>query len=132
MILALISNRVRARSRSRNLVLMGGCALNCKANSILFNMWDNVWIMPDPGDSGSSIGSVLAYRRKHIDWPGPYLGYNIERELDYDKITKTLQSENICGVANGNAEIGPRALGNRSLLADPRGVDVRDRVNTIK
>lgn len=132
MILALISNRVRARSKSKNLVLMGGCALNCKANSILFDMWDNVWIMPDPGDSGSSIGSVLAYRGKHIDWPGPYLGYEIKRELDYDKITKTLQSENICGVANGNAEIGPRALGNRSLLADPRGVDVRDRVNTIK
>jgi carbamoyltransferase len=43
-----------------------------------------------------------------------------------------LLSDRICGVASGRAEFGPRALGNRSLLADPRGADIKDRVNEIK
>ena len=45
---------------SKNVVLMGGCALNCVANSKITHYWDNVWIMPNPGDAGSSVGSVLA------------------------------------------------------------------------
>jgi carbamoyltransferase len=44
----------------------------------------------------------------------------------------SLQRDRICGVASGRAEFGPRALGNRSLLADPRGPDIKDRVNEIK
>jgi carbamoyltransferase len=43
-----------------------------------------------------------------------------------------LLSDGICGVASGRAEFGPRALGNRSLLADPRGLHIKDRVNEIK
>ena len=47
-------------------------------------------------------------------------------------IIKELSEKQICGVANGRAEFGPRALGNRSLLADPRGLDIKDKVNEIK
>jgi carbamoyltransferase len=132
MLLETISREVRNRTTSNNLVLMGGCALNCSANTNIYNMWDNVWIMPDPGDSGSSIGSVLAYRGRHIDWPGPYLGYEIEGTLNYDRIISELESIGLCGIARGHAEIGPRALGNRSLIADPRTPDCKRRVNHIK
>jgi len=117
---------------SNNLVLMGGCALNCSANSIAYEYFKNVWVMPNPGDSGSAIGAVLAHYKKKIKWPGPYLGYNIEGTYPVNKILLELVRSGICGVANGRSEFGPRALGNRSLFADPRGADIKDRVNDIK
>jgi carbamoyltransferase len=120
------------RSKSKNLVLTGGCALNCSANHIAKKYFDCVWIMPNPGDAGSAIGSVLARYQTHIPWPGPYLGYNIKGEYPVADVIKELLENRICGVANGPAEFGPRALGNRSLLADPRGADIRDTVNSIK
>ena len=122
----------RNRLPSPNLVLMGGCALNCSANSIAYKYFDRVWIMPNPGDAGSAVGSVLAHYQKHIQWPGPYLGYNIEGDYPVEQILKELTTTGICGVASGRAEYGPRALGNRSLLADPRSADIKDRVNDIK
>ena len=117
---------------SKNLVLSGGCALNCSANGKAQSYYDKVWIMPNPGDAGSSVGAVLAKKKEHIEWKGPYLGYNIEGDYPVDKIIKELQTNGIVGVANGRAEYGPRALGNRSLLADPRGKDIKDKVNRIK
>jgi carbamoyltransferase len=119
-------------SNNNNLVLMGGCALNCSANSIAKKYFKNVWIMPNPGDAGSSLGAILAHKSKHITWTGPYRGYDIKGEYPVEKIIQELLENGICGVANGRAEFGPRALGNRSLLADPRGVDIRHRVNEIK
>ena len=118
--------------KSKNLVLMGGCALNCKANGRASAYYKNIWIMPNPGDAGSSVGSVLAQKSKHIKWPGPYLGYNIEGEYPVDDLFRELKDTGIVGVANGKAEFGPRALGNRSLLADPRGKEMKDKVNKIK
>ena len=118
--------------KSRNLVLMGGCALNCSANHLAYKYFNNVWIMPNPGDAGSAVGSVLAYYNKHIQLDNAYLGYNIEGEYPVEDILGELVRTGICGVASGAAEFGPRALGNRSLLADPRGNDIKDRVNDIK
>ena len=43
---------------------MGGCALNCAANSIAYKFFNDVWIMPAPGDDGSAIGAVLANQNK--------------------------------------------------------------------
>ena len=60
------------------------------------------------------------------------LGYNIEGEYPIEKILSELKTTGIVGVANGRAEFGPRAFGNRSLLADPRGSDIKSRVNDIK
>ncbi len=119
-------------TKNKNLVLMGGCALNCSANKIAYKYFENVWIMPAPGDNGSSIGAVLAYKKKHIKWTGPYLGHNIFASISNDKIVDHLLTEKICGVARGRAEFGPRALGNRSLIADPRDASIRDLVNNIK
>ena len=116
-----------------NLVLMGGCALNCSANSIAYDYFKDVWIMPNPGDAGSAIGSVLAHYETHIEFPSAYLGHEIKGEYPVEKIlTELIDGAGICGVANGRGEFGPRAFGNRSLLADPRGTDIKDRVNDIK
>jgi carbamoyltransferase len=117
---------------SKNLVLMGGCALNCSANSLAYRYFNNVWIMPNPGDAGSAIGAVLARHNKHITLDNAYLGYNIEGEYPVEETISELKKTGIAGVANGRAEFGPRAFGNRSLLADPRGTDIKRRVNDIK
>jgi carbamoyltransferase len=117
---------------SKNVVLMGGCALNCVANSKITHYWDNVWIMPNPGDAGSSVGAVLAYKGDFINWPGAFLGHNISGEYPVETVVNHLSTLRIVGVANGRAEFGPRALGNRSLLADPRGEDIKDLVNQYK
>ena len=127
-----IVQRATYTVKSKNLVLMGGCALNCSANGIAKKYFKNVWIMPNPGDAGSSLGAILAHKSRHISWDGPYAGYDIKRPYPVKELIDELLKTGIAGVANGKAEFGPRALGNRSLLADPRGVDIRDRVNSIK
>jgi carbamoyltransferase len=111
---------------------MGGCALNCVANGQAYQYFDNMWIMPAPGDSGSAIGAVLAHRKQHIKWPGPLLGYDLGNKVNNTAIVKHLLEHKMCGVARGPAEFGPRALGNRSLLADPRGTEIKEQVNAIK
>ncbi len=118
--------------RKKNLVLTGGCVLNCVANPIAHTHFDNVWIMPNPGDAGSAIGCVLAHKSEHIEWPGPYLGHNIQGEYPVEKVIHELQTNKITAVAAGRAEFGPRTLGNRSILADPRGDNVKSLVNSIK
>ena len=115
-----------------NLVLMGGCALNCSANHIARKYFKNVWIMPNPGDAGSSIGAIAANNRRKLKWEGPYLGADMGGDYPVEKLLTELHKSGIVGVANGRAEFGPRALGNRSLLADPRGHDIKDKVNAIK
>ena len=119
---------------NNNLVYAGGVALNCAANKVLANMglFDNIWIIPNPGDAGSSVGCIAAIEQKEIKWKNPFLGHNIEGEYPVTKIIKELKENKMVGVANGRAEFGPRALGNRSLLADPRGPEIKDLVNSIK
>lgn len=124
--------RAEKIGRSRNLVYMGGVALNCKANDLLGPYFENIWIMPNPGDCGSSLGAAaLAYGKK-LNWQGPYLGTDISGEYPVKDLMSELLTNKIVGVANGRAEFGPRALGNRSLLADPRGPEIKDKVNAIK
>jgi carbamoyltransferase len=117
---------------SSNLVYMGGVALNCLANRKLGEFFENIWIMPCPGDAGSSLGAAALAHGKRINWTDAYLGYKIPGEYPVSAIVDSLLSDRICGVASGRAEFGPRALGNRSLLADPRGPDIKNRVNEIK
>lgn len=121
-------------TRSKNVVYMGGVALNCVANGKIaqkgiFNDW---WIMPNPGDAGSSLGAILAHKRDFVEWNGPYLGTDIKRNLDTEAAVTALEEHKIIGIANGRAEFGPRALGNRSILADPRYVSTKRLVNQIK
>jgi carbamoyltransferase len=127
-----VMQRARAFGWSTNLVYMGGVALNCLANRNLGDYFENIWIMPCPSDAGSSLGAAALAYGKRINWNNAYLGTNISGEYPVDAIINHLLSDRIVGVASGRAEFGPRALGNRSLLADPRGPDIKDRVNEIK
>jgi len=126
----------RTVSFTENLVLMGGCALNCTANSMITSNYGfkDIWIMPNPGDAGSCIGVAQKFNREdwNLNWKTPYLGYNIEGDYPVEKALETLLTGEICGIANGRAEFGPRALGNRTLTADPRGPTVKDKMNEIK
>jgi carbamoyltransferase len=127
-----VIKKARALGRSANLVYGGGVALNCGANRLLGNYYDNIWILPNPGDAGSSLGAAaLGYRYK-LKWTDAFLGHNIPGDYPVDTIIKELYTNKIVGVASGRAEFGPRAFGNRSLLADPRGPDIKDKVNDIK
>lgn len=122
----------KAKTGKDNLVFMGGCALNSKANTLLWNLFDKVWIMPNPGDAGSSLGAAAALYGKHIDWQHPYLGHNLGGTYPVEQILNELKTNKIAAVANGRAEYGPRALGNRSILADPRDPNIKNKVNEIK
>ena len=124
--------RAAGHGWSRNLVYMGGVALNCSANRRLGEQFDRVWIMPCPGDAGSSLGAAALAHGRKILWTNAYLGHNIGGDYPVNRILDHLVRDKIVGVASGRAEFGPRALGNRSLLADPRGPDIKDRVNEIK
>jgi carbamoyltransferase len=116
----------------KNLVFMGGCALNSSANTSLWKIFDDVWIMPNPGDAGSSLGAAAALYGKHVEWKDPYLGYDLGGKYPIQEIVDGILKDGIVAVANGRAEYGPRALGNRSILADPRDINIKDKVNLIK
>lgn len=128
----LLFSAKKANPQEENLVLSGGCALNCSANHIATKYFKNIWIMPNPGDAGSSLGAIAANTRRKLNWQGPYLGENIETEYPVGKLLTELRRTGIVGVASGRAEFGPRAFGNRSLLADPTRPDIKDKVNEIK
>jgi carbamoyltransferase len=127
-----IMSKARQLGTSKNLVYMGGVALNCLANRNLGNFFDNIWIMPNPGDAGSSLGAAALAYGKQLNWKDAFLGKNIVGEYPVKPLLDELLNKKIVGVASGRAEFGPRALGTRSLLADPRGPDIKDRVNDIK
>mgnify|MGYP003318710975 CR=1 FL=1 len=120
----------RLHGSSNNLVFTGGSALNCVANSRIANMWDDIWIMPSPGDAGSAIGAILADMNTHIRWPGAYLGHDIHGKYPTDSVVHQLLKKKICGVASGKAEFGPRALGNRSILTSPFPASMKDYLNS--
>lgn len=124
----------RRQTISRNLVLAGGVALNCVANSAIAESgcFDRVWIFPNPGDAGSSMGAASVLSGVPVNWRGPYLGSDIHRPLDPADVAARIGRSGVVAVANGRAEFGPRALGNRSILADPRSAEMKDRVNRIK
>ena len=117
-----------------NMCYSGGVALNCVANSLVVEkQYPNMWILPNPGDAGSSLGCAAYVGGKHLNFDSAFLGYDIKGwTYPVKPVLKELLKGNLVGVANGKAEYGPRALGNRSLLADPRGKDIKAQMNTIK
>jgi carbamoyltransferase len=134
----------------KNLCLAGGVALNCVANGKiqLENHFENIWVQPAAGDAGCSLGAALAVHHLHLGNPklntsdamrGSYLGpaftqADTESVLSASKARYTVMSDaevietTAAALANGKAvgwfqgrmEFGPRALGNRSILGDPR------------
>jgi len=127
-----VMTRARQLAWSDNLVYMGGVALNCAANSRIGNYFEKIWIMPCPGDSGSSLGAAGLVWGRRINWNNAFLGHLIPGPYPVNGALDALLRDGIVGVASGRAEFGPRALGNRSLLADPRGKEIKDQVNEIK
>jgi carbamoyltransferase len=127
-----VVQRAREIVASDNLVYMGGVALNCVANARIGDIYDNIWIMPNPGDAGSSLGAAALSHGGRLTWRDAYLGYDISGPYPVNHCVDHLIAHGIVAVASGRAEFGPRALGNRSLLADPRGPEIKDRVNDIK
>ena len=143
----------------KNLCLAGGVALNCVANGKILKekSFDNIWIQPAAGDAGGSLGAALAYWHKELKKPrdvfkdqmqGSYLGPSfkdeeIEPELNrlnanYKKmsnnnlieiIAKELSNEKTVGWFQGRMEFGPRALGARSIIADPRSEKMQKELN---
>jgi carbamoyltransferase len=147
------------RTKCDNLVLGGGCAYNGTANGKISKKtgFKNVWIPNAPSDAGSSIGACLIsyYNSTHphrIDNTNPYLGpkylsdvvkkelQNYNKKLIYNKLA---DDEIISVVANaisngkvvawfeGRLEFGARALGHRSILADPTNGEMKSRINKI-
>jgi len=131
-LLHIVFQRAKVLGHSQNLVYGGGVALNCLANRIIGKFFKNIWIMPNPGDAGSSLGAAALGYGYRINWDNSFLGQDITGPYPVNAILDELLSKRIVGVASGRAEFGPRALGNRSLLADPRGKEIKDKVNEIK
>jgi carbamoyltransferase len=125
-----------ARKYGSKLILTGGVAQNIICASQIRPRFDDMWIPIAPTDAGSSLGAAAwsyfqATGKDRINWVHPYLGYDIKGEINPKEVVDYLMQHKVCGIANGRAEFGPRALGNRSLIADAR-FDVKDTVNTIK
>ena len=143
----------------KNLCLAGGVALNCVANGKILNgkHFENIWIQPAAGDAGGSLGAALAYwhqelKKSRTDFKdkmkGAYLGpkYSddlIKKKLDSLKakyikkspdetsvlVAKELSNNKTVGWFQGRMEFGPRALGGRSILADPRSEKMQKELN---
>lgn len=125
-----------ARKYGSKLCYSGGVAQNIVANGRIAELFDDVWVDINPGDGGASLGAAGYQYWKdtgndRINWTHPFLGHNIEGELDVERVVDYILENKVCGIANGRAEFSYRAYGNRSLIGDVR-YDVKDTVNTIK
>ena len=132
---AIMSIMREASKYGNKLCYSGGCAQNVVINSRLFELFDEVHIAVSPTDAGSGLGTAArswakATGKDKLIW-SPYAGHDIKSDVDPSNIVDHLLEHRYCGIASGRAEFGPRALGNRSLIADVR-YDVQDTVNTIK
>lgn len=125
----------------KNIILTGGAALNVVNNyKIKKNLPTDVNLFIDPlcGDEGNSIGVVLLYL-KHCNFEldniylNPEPKYNIKQGKNkIEESIEVLEKGNILALYQGKAEAGPRALGNRSLLLDPRLKNGKEIMNTVK
>ena len=115
-----------------DIVYSGGVAMNCVANTKIAQQPFNLHIAPNPMDSGSALGAASLLHQKKVNFKNLYLGTNIPGPYPIKQAISELNKTGIVGIANGKAEFGARALGNRSLLADPRDPEIKDKVNDIK
>jgi carbamoyltransferase len=143
------------RTGERCLTMAGGVALNCVANSRIWREgpFDEVWVQPAAGDSGTALGAALRLAVELGDCVPPMAGADLGRSWTDDEIARWLDTAKIAyerppdvaeaiaevladdGVVawfQGGSEYGPRALGHRSLLADPRRADNIERLNDVK
>jgi carbamoyltransferase len=144
-------------ARCQDLCLGGGVTLNCSSNGALLSsgIASSIWIFPASGDAGLSVGAAMLcaaqigeLRRtqlNHAYWGPDFSASEYEAALKreprvvyqreanlFAEVARYLATGKVIGWFQGRMELGPRALGNRSILADPRRVEIRDRVNGIK
>ena len=157
-----LAETAKELTKSENIVLAGGVALNCVANGKLLRtkMFKGIWVQPASGDAGGSLGAALAVRyisfgheRNDINerdsMKGAYLGpefsdrdiENVARRYDAkfkkfnnfnelcEKTAVLLNNDTVIGWFQGRMEFGPRALGNRSILGDPRCPEMQKKLN---
>ena len=157
-----LAETAKELTKSENIVLAGGVALNCVANGKLLRtkMFKGLWVQPASGDAGGSLGAALAlhyisfgHERTNIEkrdsMKGAYLGpefsdrdiENVARRYDAkykkfddfselcDKTADLLNNDTVIGWFQGRMEFGPRALGNRSILGDPRCPEMQKKLN---
>tara|TARA_Y100000996_G_scaffold397885_1_gene365381 strand:- start:1707 stop:3542 length:1836 start_codon:yes stop_codon:yes gene_type:complete len=154
-----ITKSLSKEYKIKNLCLAGGVALNCVANGKILKdkVFENVWIQPAAGDAGGSLGAALAYWHRELKRPreifkdqmkGSYLGPKYGSDFIKTKLealkanfkhlsrneiistsAKELANNKTLGWFQGRMEFGPRALGARSILADPRSEKMQRELN---
>jgi len=147
---------LRDKHKIKKLCLSGGCALNVLINSKVVPLFDEVYIPPACSDTGQSLGAILYYWHHVLGhpyegtaWHNPYLGdglIDLELLTTYkthyanlshkrfdsgllDQVATFLSQDKIVAWAHGRCEIGPRALGNRSILCSPMNPKMKDILN---
>ncbi|UXA10818.1 carbamoyltransferase [Mycobacterium sp. SMC-8] len=146
---------LRRRVDGDSLCLAGGVALNCVASSRIYaeSGFDRVWVQPAAGDAGTALGAALALAAEAGDriapmpsaqlgrgWTDAQIGTVLDRAaVPYERpadlagaVGDALADNQLVGWFQGRSEFGPRALGGRSLLADPRSVANLERLNDVK
>jgi len=162
MIVIDLARTARTITGCRNLVMAGGVALNCVANSKIAEagIFENIWIQPAAGDAGGALGAafaayhiyfgkekikpnsfdVMKYSLLGPQYSNPEIGRVLTRydalfnyfecfsELSLN-VSQKIADGKIIGWFQGRMEFGPRALGNRSILADPRNPEIQKKLN---
>lgn len=151
---------LKKKTGSSNLVIAGGVGLNCTANGVISksNIFQNIFIQPMAGDDGVALGAAYAMVNKHLNSDShrtkmvhPYWGKSYDNDsiklvldkysLNYsyfecdalvDEVANCIVDDKIVGWFQGRAEVGPRALGARSLLGNPKKRETLVRLNNIK
>jgi carbamoyltransferase len=146
---------LHARTGERAITLAGGVALNCVANGRLAaeGPFEQVWVQPAAGDAGTALGAALAAATRRGERCAPFTTAALGRGWDADEIEAILKAAEqpyqrpadlaeevaaaladgaVVGWFQGRSEYGPRALGHRSLLCDPRRPENLGRMNAIK
>lgn len=143
-------------SGSRTVCLVGGCALNAATNYEILQMPEvaDLHLVPHPNDDGLSVGAALYtyYGYQNVAWKGaknryfsPYLGVPVLDSADLPALAAARNAQRLespakelaaliaqgtkVGVIQGRSELGPRALGNRSIICDPRDPAMKDTLN---
>ncbi len=152
-----ILNHVQRETGLKKVCLAGGVALNCVANGMIFDKTDfrDVYVQPAAHDAGTSIGAALYVQHQVLDQPRSFVMRHVCFGAEYSdaEIVRHLQATGsvfhrltedqlvartaaqiaagkVVGWFQGRSEFGPRALGNRSILADPRRTDMKDILNS--
>ena len=154
-----LTKSIKKEYNINNLCLAGGVALNCVANGKILEtkMFDKIWVQPAAGDAGGSLGAALGYWYRELsnnrnnfkdEMSGSFLGpkydnFFIEKSLNklnanFQKmddndlmktVAKELSQNKIVGWFQGKMEFGPRALGSRSILANPTSEKMQKELN---